>query len=183
MSAAPQLGQRRAAQPDASVWVAASAGAGKTKVLVDRVLGLLLAGTPPQRILCLTFTRAASAEMANRIRDELGEWAVTDNAALEAKIAGTTGKAPDEATRQRARRLFAEVLDAPGGMKIQTIHSFCESVLGRRPTAVRPTAKPRSKCRPRPSGTASTLSRSFTPAFAARFSTPTVRSTGSCACS
>ena len=133
MSAARQLGQRRAAQPDASVWVAASAGTGKTKVLVDRVLGLLLAGTPPHRILCLTFTRAASAEMANRIRDELGDWAVTDNAALEAKIAGTTGAAPDEETRRRARRLFTEVLDAPGGMKIQTIHSFCESVLGRFP--------------------------------------------------
>ena len=133
MSAAPLPDQRRAGAPDASIWVAASAGAGKTKVLVDRVLGLLLAGTPAHRILCLTFTRAAAAEMANRIRDELGDWAAADDDAVGEKVVGLTGAAPDEETRRRAKRLFAEVLDAPGGMKIQTIHSFCESVLGRFP--------------------------------------------------
>ncbi len=133
MTGSPLPEQRRAATPDASIWVAASAGAGKTKVLVDRVLGLLLAGTRPHRILCLTFTRAAAAEMANRIRDELGNWAVTADTVLDDKVSGITGVAPDDQTRRRARRLFAEVLDAPGGMKIQTIHSFCESVLGRFP--------------------------------------------------
>ena len=133
MSTSPLPEQRRAGAPDTSIWVAASAGAGKTKVLVDRVLGLLLAGTRAHRILCLTFTRAAAAEMANRIRDELGEWAAADDGAVVAMVAAITGVVPDDETRRRARRLFAEVLDAPGGMKIQTIHSFCESVLGRFP--------------------------------------------------
>mgnify|MGYP001433264540 CR=1 FL=1 len=133
MSASPLLEQRRAGTPDASIWVIASAGTGKTKVLVDRVLGLLLAGTQAHRILCLTFTRAAAAEMANRIRVELGEWAVDQDSDMDAKIAEITGVTPDDGTRRRARQLFAEVLNAPGGIKIQTIHSFCESVLGRFP--------------------------------------------------
>lgn len=133
MNAVPLPAQRLAATPDASVWVAASAGSGKTKVLVDRVLGLLLAGTRPHRILCLTFTRAAAAEMSNRIRQELGDWAASGDDELDEAIAAITGEEPNEATRRRAQRLFAEVLDAPGGMKIQTIHSFCESVLGRFP--------------------------------------------------
>jgi len=87
--------QRPAADPAASVWVGASAGTGKTKVLTDRVLSLLLAGTPPHRILCLTFTRAAAAEMANRINDALAAWAVTDDEALAKSIGELIGQPPD----------------------------------------------------------------------------------------
>ncbi|MGB0630909.1 MAG: double-strand break repair helicase AddA [Alphaproteobacteria bacterium] len=125
--------QTVAATPDASVWVSASAGSGKTKVLADRVLRLLLKGSPAGKILCLTFTRAAAAEMQNRIRRLLGEWAVMPDAELDAAIVGLSGDAPTPAMRALARRLFAEVLDTPGGLKIQTIHAFCESLLGRFP--------------------------------------------------
>ncbi len=129
----PGVPQRRAADPHASVWVAASAGTGKTKVLTDRVLALLLAGTRPQRILCLTYTRAAAAEMAIRVQAALGKWAVADDVGLDKEIAALTGAAPDAVMRPRARGLFAEVLDCPGGLKIQTIHAFCESLLRRFP--------------------------------------------------
>lgn len=125
--------QSIAATPTASVWVSASAGSGKTKVLADRVLRLLLSGTDAGKILCLTFTRAAAAEMQNRIRRLLGEWAVMDDAALTESITALAGEAPDDACRALARRLFAQVLDTPGGLKIQTIHAFCESLLGRFP--------------------------------------------------
>ena len=125
--------QRRASAPDASVWVDASAGTGKTKVLTDRVLRLLLGGTAPERILCLTFTRAAAAEMALRITNALARWTVADDEALAADLAALTGGAPDAPAAGRARRLFAAVLDVPGGMKIQTIHAFCQSLLRRFP--------------------------------------------------
>ena len=123
--------QRRAANPRASVWVAASAGTGKTKVLTDRVLGLILASVPPRRILCLTFTKAAAAEMANRVAERLGAWAAAPEGELDESLAGLLGHAPDEDTRARARGLFARVLDS--GMNIQTIHAFCQSLLGRFP--------------------------------------------------
>ncbi len=126
--------QRRAANPDRSAWVSANAGAGKTRVLVDRVTGLLLAGTPPGRILCLTFTNAAAAEMANRLFERLAGWAVLNDAALAEEIAAlpdlNTGK--DELA-SRARSLFARALETPGGLKIQTIHAFCERLLQRFP--------------------------------------------------
>ena len=125
--------QRNAADPTQSVWVAASAGAGKTKVLTDRVMRLLLDGAPPARLLCLTFTRAAAAEMANRINRDLGRWTLVDDATLDVELAALTGSLPDDETRRRARRLFAAVLDAPGGLKIMTIHAFCQSLLGRFP--------------------------------------------------
>jgi len=125
--------QTIAATPDASVWVSASAGSGKTKVLADRVLRLLLQGSPADKVLCLTFTRAAAAEMQNRIRNLLGEWAVMAETELDVAITGLTGEAPTPASRRIAQRLFAEVLDTPGGLKIQTIHAFCESLLGRFP--------------------------------------------------
>ncbi len=125
--------QRRASNPAASVWVAASAGTGKTKVLTDRVLSLMLAGTPPAKVLCLTFTKAAAAEMANRLAERLGRWATLDDAGLERELLELTGRPPEAAERRRARELFARVLDAPGGMKIQTIHAFCQAVLGRFP--------------------------------------------------
>ena len=125
--------QRKASDPATSVWVGASAGTGKTKVLTDRVLRLLLGGTAPERILCLTFTRAAAAEMALRISSELARWTVADDETLTAALAGLTGERPARETRDLARRLFAAVLDVPDGLKIQTIHAFCQSLLRRFP--------------------------------------------------
>ncbi|SEH52145.1 double-strand break repair helicase AddA [Magnetospirillum fulvum] len=127
------LRQRRAANPAASVWVAASAGTGKTKVLTDRVLTLLLAGSPPSRLLCLTFTKAAAAEMALRLNRRLARWATASDPALAADLTALLGRSPDPAESVRARRLFALVLDAPGGMAILTIHAFCQSLLRRFP--------------------------------------------------
>ncbi|MDQ1080600.1 double-strand break repair helicase AddA [Pseudoroseomonas cervicalis] len=128
--AAAQAAQRRASDPRASAWVGASAGSGKTKVLTDRVLRLLLRpGAKPGRILCLTFTKAAAAEMATRLAKRLGEWAVAEDAALTESLLSLTGEKPDAALRRRARGLFAEVLEQPGGMRISTIHSFCQSLL------------------------------------------------------
>ena len=129
----PYANQAIASTPTASVWVSASAGSGKTKVLADRVLRLLLSGADPGRILCLTFTRAAAAEMQNRIRRLLGEWAVMPADRLVAAIVALTGETPDAYRKALARRLFADVLETPGGLKIQTIHAFCESLLGRFP--------------------------------------------------
>jgi ATP-dependent helicase/nuclease subunit A len=125
--------QRGAADPTASVWVAASAGTGKTKVLTDRVLSLMLAGTLPQRILCLTFTKAAAAEMSVRIAKELGTWAAAGEDELERHLLELLGRKPDDCERRVARQLFPRVLDAPGGMNIHTIHAFCQSILGRFP--------------------------------------------------
>ena len=125
--------QHRASDPAASVWVGASAGTGKTKVLTDRVLRLLLGGTAPERILCLTFTRAAAAEMALRITRELAGWTVAADDALAASLKVLTGAEPSQRTLDRARRLFAAVLDVPDGLKIQTIHAFCQSLLRRFP--------------------------------------------------
>lgn len=129
--------QSRAADPAASVWVAASAGSGKTKVLTDRVLRLLLQGSAPSKLLCLTFTKAAAAEMSLRINRQLGAWTMLADDALDEALETLTGDAPDESrrkqTRDLARCLFATVLDAPGGLNIQTIHAFCQSLLGRFP--------------------------------------------------
>jgi ATP-dependent helicase/nuclease subunit A len=133
LAADPDLQQRRAADPASSAWVAASAGTGKTKVLTDRVLNLLLAGNDPGKLLCLTFTKAAAAEMANRLNARLSRWAVLGDEALDREIAAIIGRSPDEAMRIRARQLFARVLDQPGGMHILTIHAFCHSLLRRFP--------------------------------------------------
>ncbi len=129
----PETPQRRAADPHSSVWVAASAGTGKTKVLTDRVLSLLLAGTPAHRLLCLTFTKAAAAEMANRIAERLADWATMGDEALARELTRLTGEAPADAAMTTARRLFAQVLDTPGGMRIETIHAFCQRLLRRFP--------------------------------------------------
>ncbi len=142
MTARPETGdpqrlaeaaQRRAARPDSSAWVSASAGSGKTKVLVDRSLALLLRGAAPGRLLCLTFTKAAAAEMANRLAERLAIWATLPEAALAEAIAPLLDGPPRPEQVALARGLFARVLDEPGGMKIQTIHGFCQSVLGRFP--------------------------------------------------
>jgi ATP-dependent helicase/nuclease subunit A len=123
------LDQRRAADPRASAWVSANAGAGKTKVLVDRVLRLLLAGSPPGRILCLTFTKAGAAEMALRVFDRLGQWVTLDEPELEREIARLEGVRPRPEQIRLARRLFARSVETPGGLKIETIHAFCERIL------------------------------------------------------
>ncbi|MEL7216715.1 MAG: UvrD-helicase domain-containing protein, partial [Pseudomonadota bacterium] len=126
--------QIAAARPDRSTWVAANAGSGKTRVLTDRVARLLLAGTDPQSILCLTYTKAAAAEMQTRLFDRLGGWAMLDNDALRTSLRdlGETGALSGEALDQ-ARTLFARALETPGGLKIQTIHAFCASLLRRFP--------------------------------------------------
>jgi ATP-dependent helicase/nuclease subunit A len=129
----PDVLQRRASNPEASVWVGASAGSGKTKVLTDRVLRLLLAGTAPERLLCLTFTKAAAAEMAIRVNRVLAQWATMDDDRLTDALAALTGRRPAAGERTTARRLFARVVDCPGSMKIQTIHAFCQSLLRRFP--------------------------------------------------
>jgi len=126
-------GQYAAAQPDRSVWVSANAGTGKTRVLVDRIARLLLEGAQPEKILCLTFTKTAAAEMSERINAQLGQWAVMDDKTLVEDIRLLSQREPDEAMQKTARRLFARVLDVPGGLKIRTIHSFCESLIARFP--------------------------------------------------
>jgi ATP-dependent helicase/nuclease subunit A len=135
----PQLiaAQAAAADPAASVWVSASAGTGKTHVLTNRVLRLLLAGSPPERILCLTFTKAAAAEMSIRIAGTLGAWTALDDDRLTQALLQLTGEPPAAEDLARARRLFAEVLEAPGGLSVETIHAFCESLLGRFPLEAR----------------------------------------------
>jgi ATP-dependent helicase/nuclease subunit A len=141
MSRAPRLDprtaasrrQREALDPAATVWVQASAGTGKTKVLVDRVLALLLSGAPPQRIRCLTFTKAAAAEMKSRLLRALADWATLPGAELTERLLELLGRAPTHAEEAAAARLFAAVLDAPGGLQIQTIHAFCQGLLARFP--------------------------------------------------
>jgi ATP-dependent helicase/nuclease subunit A len=125
--------QRRAAAAGVSAWVSASAGTGKTKVLTDRLLGLMLEGSDPGRVLCLTFTRAAAAEMANRLNERLAEWATSPRDAFVEELEELTGQHPDEAMMAQARQLFARVLDTPGGVKIATIHAFCQTLLRRFP--------------------------------------------------
>src|SRR6185312_1524095 len=122
-----------AADPRHSAWVAANAGAGKTHTLANRVTRLLFAEARPERILCLTYTKAAAAEMQDRLFKQLGEWAMLPDAELRVKIAaiGAEAKAPD--ALRKARRLFAQALETPGGLKIQTIHAFCQNLLARFP--------------------------------------------------
>ena len=132
--------QRKASNPLKSVWVQASAGTGKTKVLSDRVLRILLyeENPCPERILCLTYTKAAAVEMNQRISKKLSEWAVMEQEKLVGELRDLLGALPVKSSdlqtlEARARRLFAILLDTPGGMKIQTIHSFCQDILKRFP--------------------------------------------------
>ena len=124
-----------AANPEGSVWLAANAGSGKTRVLTDRVAWLLLEGTSPERILCLTYTKAAAGEMQNRLFARLGAWAMLPDDALRAEITrlgAARGTIAPERLRL-ARTLFARAIETPGGLKIQTIHAFCASLLRRFP--------------------------------------------------
>ena len=130
---AADANQARASDPSASAWVSANAGTGKTEVLVRRVLRQLLAGSEPQRILCLTYTKMAAAEMQNRLLKELAAWATMEDGTLRERLASLLGRAPGDAEAKAARRLFAQTLEAKGGLKIYTIHGFCERLLQRFP--------------------------------------------------
>jgi ATP-dependent helicase/nuclease subunit A len=121
--------QIEAADPDVSAFVSANAGSGKTHVLAQRVINLLLRGVDPAKILCITFTKAAAANMANRVFSTLAEWTTLDDEALAKKIEQSTGKPATPAQRIQARRLFASALETPGGLKVQTIHAFCTRLL------------------------------------------------------
>jgi ATP-dependent helicase/nuclease subunit A len=125
--------QALAADPEVHAALSASAGTGKTQVLTARVLRLLLRGARPESILCLTFTKAAAAEMANRIGARLAAWVRLKDSELATDL-DHLGESTDPQTRQRARQLFAKVLDCPGGLKIQTIHSFAQSLLAAFPS-------------------------------------------------
>lgn len=129
----PTEAQRRAADPARSVWVTANAGTGKTRVLTDRVLRLLLAGADPEGILAITFTKAAAAEMTQRIEDRLTGWAIAEEAALAADLEALLGRLPGEAELGRARTLLPRILDLPHGLSIATIHAFCQTLLRRFP--------------------------------------------------
>src|SRR6187200_1583111 len=121
--------QHVASDPAVSAWVAANAGSGKTHVLAQRVTRLLLDGVEPGKILCITFTKAAAANMANRVFDELRRWTSLDDQKLDAAIRRMSNLDPEPARRARARRLFALALETPGGLKVQTIHAFCTRLL------------------------------------------------------
>ncbi len=129
------LAQMRAADPSLSTWLSANAGSGKTSVLIDRVARLLLQNVPADRILCLTYTKAAATEMQNRLFERLGGWAMLEDAELAARLdklgLERITNTPD--LRKTARTLFARAIETPGGLKIQTIHSFCSALLRRFP--------------------------------------------------
>jgi len=126
----PTLYQQYASSnPENSAWVSANAGSGKTHVLTQRVIRLMLAGNSPDKILCLTFTKAAAANMKNRVFGTLAEWAMMSDENLDREIENTSNSRSNLKLRNRARQLFALALDTPGGLKIQTIHAFCESLL------------------------------------------------------
>ncbi len=137
----PNVKQAEASYPLKSVWVGASAGTGKTKVLTDRVLRLMLprpnlgveSATTPHKILCLTYTNTGAAEMADRIYKRLSDWSIKKDSELKDELQNLIGEEPSEDIEREARKLFAKVLDTPGGLKIMTIHSFCQSVLKRFP--------------------------------------------------
>ncbi|MGL5012395.1 MAG: UvrD-helicase domain-containing protein, partial [Paracoccaceae bacterium] len=133
MTSEATLNQMAAADPGVSVWLHANAGSGKTKVLIDRVARLLLAGVEPQQVLCLTYTKAAAAEMQNRLFRRLGEWAMMPDAGLTAALAALGPMADQMPDLARARQLFARAIETPGGLRIQTIHSFCAVLLRRFP--------------------------------------------------
>src|SRR5450432_2328676 len=121
--------QARASNPMSSAFVSANAGSGKTHVLVQRVIRLLLDGVPPEKILCITFTKAAAANMAERVFTTLGHWITLDDASLDDTIREVGIAHPDRRLRKSARELFASALETPGGLKVQTIHALCTRLL------------------------------------------------------
>ncbi len=136
MTTDPVSPQARAADPRLSAFVTANAGSGKTKTLIDRVARLLLAGASPDEILCVTYTKAAAAEMQNRLFGLLGDWSVCADPELRVQLADLEGRAPSDykpGELSAARALFARALETPGGLRIQTLHAFCEKLLRRFP--------------------------------------------------
>jgi ATP-dependent helicase/nuclease subunit A len=127
--AAVRATQARASDPASSAFVSANAGSGKTHVLVQRVIRLLLDGVPPEKILCITFTKAAAANMAERVFTTLGHWVTLKDDELDAAIRDAGIARPDANLRMRARELFACALETPGGLKVQTIHALCTRLL------------------------------------------------------
>src|SRR6185312_7358781 len=128
-----------ASDPSASAWVSANAGTGKTAVLIKRLLRLLLAGSRPEAILCLTYTKTAAAEMQNRLLERLSDWATVSPEVLDEDLQALLGRPPEETEIRTARCLFAHALEAKGGLKIHTIHGFCERLLQRFPIESRVT--------------------------------------------
>ena len=121
--------QTRASNPRTSAWVSANAGSGKTHVLTQRVLRLLLDGTPPAQILCLAYTKAAAANMADRVFSKLAQWTSLSDSALAKAIVESGADAPGPRDLIFARQLFARTIESPGGLKIQTLHAFAERLL------------------------------------------------------
>ena len=116
-----------AADPGQSTWLSANAGSGKTRVLTNRVARLLLRGSDPRNILCLTYTKAAAAEMQNRLFQTLGGWAMLPDDQLQSALTNLGEPGPHDLTQ--ARTLFARAIEVPGGLRIQTIHALCSSIL------------------------------------------------------
>ena len=129
----PTAEQHLAADPESSVWVSASAGTGKTRVLSNRMLRLLLHGNDPANILCLTYTKAGAAEMARRVQDDLLRFAVLPDDKLVEELGNLLDRIPDADKLERAKDGLLRVLDLPAGLRIMTIHSFCQSLLRRFP--------------------------------------------------
>ena len=128
------LAQIQASNPYDSTWLSANAGSGKTRVLTDRVARLLLEGVSPENILCLTYTKAAASEMQNRLFERLGKWAMLDDESLRISLTQLgIEQGLNKQTFKQARTLFARAIEVPGSLKIQTIHSFCSSLLRRFP--------------------------------------------------
>src|SRR5262249_35072720 len=121
--------QARASNPASSSFVAANAGSGKTHVLVQRVIRLLLADVPPEKILCITFTKAGAANMAERVFTTLGHWVTLGEDGLDAQMREAGIPHPSATLRRKARQLFARALETPGGLKVQTIHALCTRLL------------------------------------------------------
>src|SRR5580693_1520973 len=126
---AVRAAQARASDPTSSAFVSANAGSGKTHVLVQRVIRLLLDDVPPQKILCITFTKAAAANMAERVFTTLGHWVTLDDGALDVAIQEAGIAHVGQHLRKSARKLFAAALETPGGLKVQTIHALCTRLL------------------------------------------------------
>ena len=122
-------GRPTASDPDRSAWVSANAGSGKTHVLAQRVIRLLLSGVDPARILCITFTKAAAANMANRCSSDLRAWTVLDDAALDEAMRKAGVKQIDARQRRARASSSRSALETPGGLKVQTIHAFCTQLL------------------------------------------------------
>lgn len=122
-----------ASNPSLNIWVSASAGSGKTTILVNRFLRLLLNGIDPKKILCITFTNNAASEMIHRILGVLSSWTVCDTIELEQKIKNLISSTPSQKILNTARQLFIKCVDEQHNLQIQTIHSFCQSILNKFP--------------------------------------------------